>query len=113
MPVEVRLARTAAPRGEIMYQVNRTKDGWLVSLVNNAGSTRRKTASPASNRRAFTDVVLRTAVPLKSAKEYTQPRNLELQPTGGVTEIRLQCIRAMCRWCTWSGNDKVQVECPP
>src|SRR5205814_1359629 len=37
LPVEVRLPSGARPSGEVMYQVNRTKDGFLVALFNNRG----------------------------------------------------------------------------
>src|SRR5207248_484485 len=36
-PVEVRRADGSPLQGEVMYQVNKTKDGWLVMLVNNNG----------------------------------------------------------------------------
>src|SRR4029077_473043 len=37
IPIEVVSADGARLRGELMYQVNRTKDGYLVLLVNNRG----------------------------------------------------------------------------
>ena len=36
-PVEVRRADGSPLQGEVMYQLNKTKDGWVVMLVNNNG----------------------------------------------------------------------------
>src|SRR5207249_10218695 len=33
LPVEVRLASGARPRGEVMYQLNKTNEGYVVTLV--------------------------------------------------------------------------------
>jgi hypothetical protein len=76
LPVEVRLPDGSRPGGEVMYQVNRTKDGYLVALFNNRGIDKTQSGVARVDRRAFVDVVLRTALPVKSAKEYTQPRDL-------------------------------------
>jgi hypothetical protein len=81
LPVEVRLPDGSRPGGEIMYQVNRTKDGYLVALFNNGGIDKTQSGVARVDRRAFMDVVLRTALPVTSAKEYTQPR--DLSPTRG------------------------------
>jgi hypothetical protein len=75
LPVEVR------PAGDIMYQVNRTRDGYLVALFNNRGVDKTPNGVARVDRRAFVDVVIHTALPVKSAKEYTEPR--ELTPTRG------------------------------
>src|SRR5205807_815693 len=37
LPVEVRRKDGKPLQGEVMWQLNRTKDGWLVLLVNNRG----------------------------------------------------------------------------
>jgi hypothetical protein len=76
LPVEVRLPNGARPGGEVMYQVNRTRDGYLVALFNNRGIDKTPSGVARVDRRAFVDVVLRTGLPVKSAKEYTQPRDL-------------------------------------
>jgi hypothetical protein len=90
LPVEVRLPDGKRPRGEVQYQVNRTKDGYLVALYNHRGIDKTQTGIARVDRRAFTDVVVRTALPVKSAREYTGPRDLELQRSGPVTEVRLR-----------------------
>jgi hypothetical protein len=76
LPVEVRLSDGERPKGEVMYQVTRTKDGYLVALFNNRGIDKTQSGVARVDRRAFVDVVVRTALPVKSAKEVTQPRDL-------------------------------------
>jgi hypothetical protein len=90
LPVEVRLANGKRPKGEIMYQVNKTKDGYLVALFNQQGIDKTQTGIARVNRRAFVDVVLRTRLPIKSAREYTEPRDLTLCRGKAGTEIRLR-----------------------
>ncbi len=90
LPVAVRRADGAPLGGEIMYQVNRTKDGWLVMLVNNRGVDKTQNGVARVDRRAYVDVVVRTALPVTSAKEWTEPR--DPTPTQGRdgTEVRLR-----------------------
>jgi hypothetical protein len=90
LPVEVRRADGSRLDGEVMYQVNRTKDGWLVMLVNNRGVDKTQNGVARVDRRAYVDVVVRTALPVKSAREWTEPR--DLTPTKGkdATEVRLR-----------------------
>jgi len=76
LPVEVRLPDGSRPEGEIMYQVNRTKDGWLVALVNNRGVDKTQNGVARVDRRQAADVVVRTKLAVRSAREYTQPRDL-------------------------------------
>jgi hypothetical protein len=90
LPVEVRLPNGERPHGEIMYQVNRTKDGWLVMLMNNRGVDKTQTGIARVDRRQVAEVVIRTALPVKAAREYTQPRELTLGKKGTETEIRVR-----------------------
>jgi hypothetical protein len=90
LPVEVRLPNGDRPHGEVMYQVNRTKDGYLVLLVNNRGVDKTPSGVARVDRRAFVDVVLRTALPVKSAKEHTEPHELTLLPGKDGTEVRVR-----------------------
>ncbi|MBI1916614.1 MAG: hypothetical protein HYS12_18050 [Planctomycetes bacterium] len=90
LPIEVRLANGQRPRGEVMYQVNRTKDGYLVALVNNRGIDKTQSGIARVDRRAFVDVVLRTSLPVKAAKEYTEPRDLTVTKGKDVVEVRLR-----------------------
>jgi hypothetical protein len=81
LPIDVRRKDGQPLQGELMYQVNRTKDGWLVLLVNNRGVDKTQNGVARVDRRAFVDVEVRSRLPLKSAKEMTEPRDLTL--TGG------------------------------
>jgi hypothetical protein len=76
LPVEVRLANGDKPSGEIMYQLNKTKDGWLVTLFNNRGVDKTQTGIARVDHRAFVDVIVRSKDAVKSAKEWTEPRTL-------------------------------------
>jgi hypothetical protein len=76
LPVEVRRADGSPLQGEVMYQVNKTRDGWLVLLVNNGGVDKTPNGVARVDRRAVADVVVRTALPVSKATEYTEPRDL-------------------------------------
>jgi len=88
LPVEVRLANGRRPAGEIMYQINKTKDGYLVALFNQRGIDKTQNGIARVDRRAFVDVVIRARRPLASAVEYTERRDLPLTKTG--TDVRLR-----------------------
>jgi hypothetical protein len=90
LPVEVRLADGSRPRGQLMYQVNRTKDGLLVTLVNVRGLDKTQTGLARVDRRAFVDVVLRTKGGVRSAREVTGPNDLTAARAEGGTEVRLR-----------------------
>ncbi len=90
LPVEVRKADGSPLGGEIMYQMNRTKDGWLILLVNNRGVDKTQNGVARVDRRAYVDVVVRTALAVKSAKEWTEPRDLTLAKGKEGTEVRLR-----------------------
>ncbi len=70
-----------------MYQVNRTKDGLVVLLMNNRGVDKTQHGIARVDRRQFADVVIRTKEPLKLAKEWTAPRNLS--PVGSTLTVRV------------------------
>jgi hypothetical protein len=90
LPVEVRLSDGRRPTGEVQYQVNRTKDGYLVALYNHRGIDKTQTGIARVNRRAFVDVVLQTALPIQSAHEYTAPRALEIKRSEERAQVRLR-----------------------
>lgn len=90
VPVEVRLASGAEVNGEVMYQVNKTKDGWLVALVNNRGLDKTQHGIARVDRRAFVDVVVRTRLNVSAAKEYTEPRDLAVEKGAQGTEVRVR-----------------------
>lgn len=87
LPVEVRLASGAEVNGEVLYQVNKTKDGWLVALVNNRGLDKTQHGVARVDRRAFVDVVVRAKPKVASAKEFTEPRELAVE---NGNEVRLR-----------------------
>jgi hypothetical protein len=89
-PVEVRRADGSPLRGEVMFQVNRTKDGWLVLLVNNSGVDKTQNGVARVDRRAFADVIVRTALPVLSAKEMTGPRDLAPEKGKEGMEVRVR-----------------------
>lgn len=76
LPVEVRRSDGSPLRGEVLYQINRTKDGYLVLLVNNHGVDKTQNGVARVDRRAFADVVVQTRLPVQAIKEYTEPRDL-------------------------------------
>jgi hypothetical protein len=90
LPVEVRLGDGRRAKGEIMYQVNQTKNGWLVSLVNNRGVDKTQNGVARVDRRQFVDVVIRAREPVKSAKEYTASRELPVAQGKDGGEIRVR-----------------------
>lgn len=87
LPVQVRLPDDKRPTGEILYQVNKTADGFLVLLVNNRGVDKTQHGVARVDRRQFVDVVLRTKAPAQSVTEYTAPR--ALTPQGNEVRVRV------------------------
>jgi hypothetical protein len=79
LPVEVRMPNGDRPSGQIMYQVNKTKDGYVVMLMNNSGVDKTQNGVARVDRRQFVDVVVKTSLPVKSAKEYTGPRDVKFE----------------------------------
>lgn len=91
LPVEVRLPNGERPRGEIAYQVNKTKTGYVVLLTNNRGVDKTQHGIARVDRRQFADVVVVSREPVLSAKEQTQPRELTSKTDGkGRTTIKIR-----------------------
>jgi hypothetical protein len=90
LPVEVHRSDGKPLTGEVMYQLNKTKDGYLVLLVNNRGVDKTQNGVARVDRRAWADVVLRTRLPVKIAKEYTEPRDLAVAAGKDGAEVRLR-----------------------
>lgn len=90
LPVEVCLANGQRLSGEVMFQLNRTKDGYVVMLMNNRGVDKTQNGVARVDRRQFADVVLRTSLAVSSAKEYTQPRDLAVTKKDGKSEIAVR-----------------------
>ena len=89
LPFEVRTA-SGRLQGELMYQVNKTKDGWLVLLLNTRGIDKTQNGVARVDRRAEVQAVLRTKLPVKSVKEYTEPRDLPVTSEDGLQQVRVR-----------------------
>ena len=59
-------------------------------LVNNKGVDKTPNGVARVNRRAFVDVVVRTTLAVKSAREHTEPRELQSVKRERGTEVRLR-----------------------
>ncbi len=90
LPVDVRLRNGQRPAGEVMYSVNKTKDGWLVALYNHRGLDKTQTGIARVDRRAYVDIELRTEMPVAAAKEWTGPSELTLKKDGKQTTISVR-----------------------
>ena len=73
-----------------MYQLNKTKEGYLVTLVSCRGIDKTQTGLARVDRTAYVDVVLRTPLAVNSAREYTQPRDLAVTSDKDCREVRLR-----------------------
>lgn len=82
LPLEVTHADGRRLSGEVMYQVNRTSDGYLVFLMSTRGVDKTPSGVARVDRRAAVEVVIRTSLPLASVREHTGPRNLEVENDG-------------------------------
>ena len=91
LPVDV-LIDGKRPTGEIAWQLNRTKDGWLVMLMNNHGVDKTQTGIARVDRRQYVDVTLRTRLPLKAVREYTTPRDLAPAKDGKDSVITVRVL---------------------
>ena len=69
--------------------MNQTKDGYVVLLMNNRGVDKTQNGVARVDRRQAVDVVVRTTLRVKSAREYTGPRDLPMTAAGGATEFRV------------------------
>lgn len=87
LPIELRV-NGSRPDGSVLYQVNKTKDGWLVLLINTRGIDKTQNGVARVDRRQTVDVSLRMPRGIKSAKEYTLPRDLDV--IGNPSEVRLR-----------------------
>src|SRR5262249_26751569 len=90
LPIEV-VRRDGTPlRGEVMYQVNRTRDGYVVLLMNNRGVDKTPNGVARVDRRRFADVVVRTRLAGTKAREHTGPRDLAVKKGKEGSEVALR-----------------------
>jgi hypothetical protein len=90
LPIKVRLKNGHAPQGELMHQINKTKDGYLITLVNTQGIDKTQTGIARVDHKAYVDVVLHTTLNVTSAKEYTQMTDLKMKESTAGREIHLR-----------------------
>jgi hypothetical protein len=64
----------------IQYQVNRTRHGWVIELINNAGVTKFPTKPAQVDPKAIATVRLRPRIPVLSAREWRANKNLAFDP---------------------------------
>jgi hypothetical protein len=82
LPVEV--------RGEVMYQVNKVRDGYLVMLMNNRGVDKTQHGVARVDRRKFADVVVRTRLAVRSAREMTGDEEVKVSKAKGGVEVKVR-----------------------
>jgi hypothetical protein len=82
----------------IEYQVNRTTNGWVVELINNAGVVKKPDQPATVDPRAVARVVLDLRVPCALAREwrsdrsYPRPKHLQMEVGPGRSEfVELVC----------------------
>src|SRR5690606_11965938 len=90
LPVDVRGPKGEPPRGEVMYQVNRTRDGYLVLLMNNRGVDETQNGVARVDRRQFADVVVRSRRAVKSARELSTDEALAVGRSAGGAEVKVR-----------------------
>ena len=59
-------------------------------LVNNGGVDKTPNGVARVDRRAFIDVVVRTSLPVKAVREYSEPRDLTVIKGERSAEVRLR-----------------------
>jgi len=89
LPIQLEMANGRRPGGDIHYQVNRAKDGYVILLMNNRGVDKTQNGVARVDRRQFVDVVIRAKEPVKTAHEWTTPRDLAPEPDGMSYRIRV------------------------
>ncbi len=90
LPVEVRLANGDRLKAEVQHHINKTKDGWLVAVYNHRGIDKTQNGIARVDRRAEIEVVLRTKLPVKSVREFTEAQDVPTQREGEFTTIRVR-----------------------
>ncbi len=71
----------------VQFQVNRTKTGWVVELVNHDGVTKFPTKPAVIDPKRIANVTLRVRAPHKSAREWRSKRDLPIDNGQVLLEI--------------------------
>lgn len=90
MPVQVRRGDDKPLTGELMYQINRTRDGYLVALINNRGVDKTQHGIARVDRRKFVDATVRIEGEVKSVRELTGPAELKATRDGKESVMRVR-----------------------
>lgn len=90
VPFEILTADGKNLRGEIMYQFNKTSNGWLVSLFNNQGIDKTQNGIARVDRTKFVEIEIRTNLDVKEAKEYVYQKALKIEKSDGTSTVRLR-----------------------
>jgi len=90
LPFEICTTAGKSLSGEVMYLVNKTKDGWLVGLFNNQGIDKTQNGIARVDRSKAADIEIQTLLQIKSAKEYTQPRELKIEKSGEKFTVKIR-----------------------
>jgi hypothetical protein len=90
LPIEVCRPDGSPLQGEVLYQVNRTKNGYLVLLVNNQGVDKTPSGVARVDRRKFVDVVVRSELPIREAREWTADREQGMKKDKGVVTVPIR-----------------------
>lgn len=85
LPVSVTTADGKPLSGELQFQVNRTKDGYVVLLMNNRGVDKTQNGVARVDRRQFVDAIVRAKQPLRGAKEWTANADLAVRGESAVS----------------------------
>lgn len=89
LPVEVRLSNGERPQGEVAFQINKTKEGYVVLLTNNRGIDKTQNGVARVDRSQAARVVLHTRLFLRAVKEYTEPREISFTLSNQESTISL------------------------
>lgn len=89
LPIDVVLPDGRPLAGQVMYQMNRTQDGYLVLLINNLGVDKTPNGVARVDRRQAVEVELRTELALAACMEYTLPQELAADTAGPRHCVRL------------------------
>jgi hypothetical protein len=90
LPMTVRRGDGTALQGEVLYQINRTRDGYLILLLNTRGIDKTQSGIARVDRRAVAEVTLVFEKPLKTAREWTSGKDVPLQSNGAGSALHLR-----------------------
>jgi hypothetical protein len=90
LPIEVVLADGRPLAGQVMYQVNRTADGYLVLLINNLGVDKTPNGVARVDRRQAVEIDLRSSLALAGCTECTLLQPVPVHAQGGRWSVQVE-----------------------